>query len=386
MPPGAENRTAATWWPRITARRTEPEPDSQHVAPAQRRMNIVIIDDTSSNIKLMRAMVSRLDDCGTIAFTDPGEGLTWCLTREPDLIIVDFMMPGLDGIELTQRLRRVPVTAEIPVLMVTAAHEKDVRYRALESGVTDFLTKPLDTLEFVSRLRNMLALRKSHLALAERAESLAAEVRKAMADVHERERETILRLARAAEFRDPGTGAHILRMTGYSQLIALRLGLSDHDQEMMRQAAPMHDVGKLGTPDQILLKPGPLTAQEFESMKRHSAVGYEILKDSASPVLQMAAQIALSHHERFDGGGYPGGLAGEAIPLPGRMVAVADVFDALTSDRPYKRAWQIERAADFLRQGRSTHFDPDCVDAFLSEWATVIAIRERYHDDEAVSW
>jgi response regulator RpfG family c-di-GMP phosphodiesterase len=175
-------------------------------------------------------------------------------------------------------------------------------------------------------------------------------------------------------------------MTGYSQLIALRLGLSDHDQEMMRQAAPMHDVGKLGTPDQILLKPGPLTAQEFESMKRHSAVGYEILKDSASPVLQMAAQIALSHHERFDGGGYPGGLAGEAIPLPGRMVAVADVFDALTSDRPYKRAWQIERAADFLRQGRSTHFDPDCVDAFLSEWATVIAIRERYHDDEAVSW
>jgi response regulator RpfG family c-di-GMP phosphodiesterase len=386
MPPGGENRTAATWWPRITARRTEPEPDSQHVAPAQRRMNIVIIDDTSSNIKLMRAMVSRLDDCATVGFTDPGEGLAWCLTREPDLVIVDFMMPGLDGIELTQHLRRVPVTAEIPVLMVTAAHEKDVRYRALESGVTDFLTKPLDTLELVSRLRNMLALRKSHLALAERAESLAAEVRKAMADVHERERETILRLARAAEFRDPGTGAHILRMTGYSQLIALRLGLSDHDQEMMRQAAPMHDVGKLGTPDQILLKPGPLTAQEFESMKRHSAVGYEILKDSASPVLQMAAQIALSHHERFDGGGYPGGLAGEAIPLPGRMVAVADVFDALTSDRPYKRAWQIERAADFLRQGRSTHFDPDCVDAFLSEWATVIAIRERYHDDEAVSW
>ena len=386
MPPDDENQTTPTWWPWIAARGTEPAQGSPRVAPAQRRMNIVIVNDTSSNIDLMRAMVSRLEDCGTVGFTDPREGLTWCLTQDPDLIIVDFMMPGLDGIELTQHLRRVPVTAEIPVLMVTAAHEKDVRYRALESGVTDFLTKPLDRLEFVSRLRNMLALRKSHLALAERAESLAAEVRKAMADVHERERETILRLARAAEFRDPGTGAHILRMTSYSHLIALRLGLSDRDQEMIRQAAPMHDVGKLGTPDQILLKPGPLTAQEFESMKRHSAVGYEILKDSASPVLQMAAQIALSHHERLDGGGYPRGLAGDAIPLPGRMVAVADVFDALTSDRPYKRAWPFEQAADFLRQGRATHFDPDCVDTFLSEWATVIAIRERYHDDEPVSW
>lgn len=344
-------------------------------------MNIVIIDDTPSNIKVLQAMVGRLNGCNAVTFTNPMEGLGWCLKRDPDLIIVDFMMPGLDGVELTRRLRLTPATAHTPVLMVTAAHEREVRYRALEEGVTDFLTKPLDKMEFMSRLKNMLALRKSHMSMADRAETLAAEVRKATAEVHERERETIFRLARAAEFRDPDTGAHIMRMANFSQLIAAKLDLPGRDQEMIVQASPMHDVGKLGTPDHILLKPARLTAQEFELMKRHSMIGHEILKDSASPVLQAAAQIALSHHEKFDGSGYPHGLARNDIPVFGRIVAVADVFDALTSKRPYKHAWALDRAAAYLHGERGKHFDPDCVDAFLSEWDVIVAIRKRFGDD-----
>lgn len=345
-------------------------------------MNIVIIDDTPSNIKLLQAIVGRLNGCDAVTFTDPMEGLGWCLKRDPDLIIVDFMMPSLDGIELTRRLRLKPATAHTPILMVTAAHEREVRYRALEEGVTDFLTKPLDKMEFMSRLKNMLALRKSHLSMADRAETLAAEVRKATAEVHERERETIFRLVKAAEFRDPDTGAHIMRMANFSQLIAAKLGLPGRDQEMILQAAPMHDVGKLGTPDNILLKPASLTVPEFELMKRHSMIGHEILKDSASPVLQMAAQIALSHHEKFDGSGYPHGLAHDDISILGRIVAVADVFDALTSKRPYKHAWKLDTAAAYLYAEREKHFDPDCVDAFLSEWDTIVAIRKRFGDDQ----
>jgi putative two-component system response regulator len=226
----------------------------------------------------------------------------------------------------------------------------------------------------------MLALRRSHLSLASRARTLAEEVRRATAEVYERERETIVRLARAAEFRDPETGAHIVRMANYSSLIAFRLGLPQSERELILQAAPMHDVGKLGTPDHILLKPGRLTAQEYDLMKRHPSIGYEILKDSVSPVLQMAAEIALSHHERFDGTGYPLGLARRKIPIVGRIVAVADVFDALTSERPYKQAWELARAVEYLRLGRGSHFDPDCVDAFLTGWKDVMAVRERYKD------
>ena len=348
--------------------------------PAVGPMKIVLIDDTPSNVRLMQAMVARLDGCEAISFFDSAEGLEWCLTNVPDIVIVDYMMPALDGIQLTRRLRAAADTAQTPILMVTAVHEREVRYEALESGVTDFLTKPVDKIEFISRLKNMLALRRSHLSLASRARTLAEEVRRVTADVYERERETIVRLARAAEFRDPETGAHIVRMANYSSLIAVRLGLPRPDQEMILQAAPMHDVGKLGTPDHILLKPGRLTAQEYELMKRHPSIGYEILKDSASPVLRVAAEIALSHHERFDGTGYPLGLAGREIPIVGRVVAVADVFDALTSERPYKQAWEMARAVEYLRLGRGSHFDPDCVDAFLTGWKDVMAIRERYRD------
>ncbi len=344
-------------------------------------MKVVIVDDTQINVTLMEALIRKIDGCEALGFTESAAGLAWCLNNEPDLVIVDYMMPAPDGLEFIQRLRAAPGRDDVPILMVTADHEKDVRYRALETGATDFLTKPVDRIEFTSRAKNMLAIRRSHVLLRDRAALLAEEVKDATAEIHAREKETIFRLARAAEFRDPETGAHILRMAHYSRLIAGQLGWNEEQQDMLLQAAPMHDVGKLGTPDHILLKPGRLDPAEFEIMKQHATIGWEILKDSSSPVLHLAAEIAISHHEKVDGSGYPQGLGGDAIPLSGRIVAVADVFDALTSERPYKKAWELDRAYDLLREGRGQHFDADCIDAFFAVEEEVLAVRGRYQDD-----
>ena len=317
-----------------------------------------------------------------MCFTSPREGLDWCGAHEPDLIIVDYMMPDLNGIEFIDAVRQFHPADVVPILMVTAAHEKEIRYQSLTAGANDFLTKPIDRHEFDPRVRTMLALRNSHTRLRSWNDDLRQAVIHKTADIVARERETIARLARAAEFRDPETGAHILRMAHYSQLIAQRLGLEPELCERILSAAPVHDVGKVGTPDHILLKPGRLTDEEMAIMRRHATIGYDILKGSSSPMIQLAAEIALSHHEKFNGSGYPGGLAAEAIPLSGRIVAVADVFDALTSARPYKPAWELDRAVAFLKGERGQHFDPTCVDAFFDQWSAVLAIRERYKDDE----
>lgn len=343
-------------------------------------MNVVIVDDAPTNLQLMRGLVQRLEGCQPILFSDSGSGLSWCLEHEPDLIIVDYMMPSPDGLEFIRQIRRESRHEDLPILMVSADHEKGVRYAALDEGATDFLNKPVDRMEFLARTRNMLALRRSQLALANRALTLAEEVKRAIADIHDRERETIIRLARAAEYRDPETGSHILRMAHYAELIAAGLGLPEDFRALLLHAAPMHDIGKLGTPDHILLKPGRHTPEEYEIMRRHTMIGYEILKESSSHAIQLAASIALHHHERFDGSGYPRALAGDAIPIEGRIVAVADVFDALTSERPYKVAWTLEDASAYLRDNRGSHFDPQCVDAFFDRWDGVLDIRRRFGD------
>lgn len=344
-------------------------------------MNVVIVDDTPLNLTLMTSLMRRFAGCAPLAFEAPLQALDWCLNNEHDLIIVDYMMPDLDGIEFIRRIRRQPGLAGVPVLMITSDHEKKTRYDALQAGATDFLNKPVDKHEFEPRVRNMLALREAYLSARRRAESLASEVRKATLAIHARERETVFRLARAAEFRDPETGAHIQRMAYYSSLIAEHMRLGRTFAEEILQAAPMHDVGKLGIPDHVLFKPGRLDADELTVMRRHPEIGYDLLKDSVSPVMQTAAIIALTHHERFDGSGYPHALAGDKIPLEGRIVAVADVFDALTTTRPYKEAWPLERAYALLTEGRGGHFDPECVDAFLSCPAAVDEIRQRFRED-----
>jgi putative two-component system response regulator len=349
----------------------------------EKAMNrIAIIDDSDINLTLFKHLVNKLDGCEPLLFVDALKGLDWCVANEPDLVIVDYMMPELDGLGFIERFRATPGREDIPVLMITANDDKEIRYEALKKGATDFLTKPVDTVEFRARANNMLALRASQRRMANRNQELAEEVRKATEEIRQREQELLFRMSRAAEFRDPETGAHIQRMAHYSALIATRLGLDRATQELILQAAPMHDVGKIGIPDYILLKPGRLTPEEFEVMKTHASLGHELLQGSSSHVLQAGAEIAITHHEKFDGSGYPAGLRGEAIPLFGRIVAVADVFDALTSERPYKKAWELERAVAFLKEGSGTHFDPDCIEAFMAAWDEVLLVRQRFQDEE----
>jgi putative two-component system response regulator len=269
---------------------------------------------------------------------------------------------------------------DVPILMVTTVQDREVRREAVSLGANDYLLKPLDAVEAGARIRNMLALRRSTVALARHAASLEVEVQRATEAITAREHEAIVRLARAAEFRDWETGAHIVRVAWYARLIARALELSPDHQDALFRAAPMHDVGKIGVPDYILLKPSGLDDAEFEIMKQHTVVGYRILAGSSSDLLQVAAEIALTHHERYDGTGYPDGRAGESIPLPGRIVAVADTFDALTSDRPYKSEWPTGLAAEYLRQNAGTRFDPQCVDGFLGAMEDVAEIRASFPD------
>jgi two-component system response regulator RpfG len=250
--------------------------------------------------------------------------------------------------------------------MVTSVEDRDVRYRALEAGATDFLTKPVDHHEFRARARNLLLMRRQQNIIKDRAMWLEERVAEATREILLRERETLLRLAKAGEHRDELTGNHVLRMASYSRIIAQELGLPAEECENIELSAPMHDIGKIGVSDAILLKEGKLTASEFSVLKKHTEIGYEILKGSPSKFLQMGALIALRHHEKFDGTGYPNGLRGEGIPLVARIVAVADVYDALTTRRPYKRAWTPDEALEYLCTERGRHFDPTCVDAFCA--------------------
>jgi len=344
------------------------------------KMKIAIVDDNPVNVLLLEKLVAKEDAYDSISFTDPIEGLAWCLAHDVDLVLVDYMMPELDGISFIQQFRVQQGKKDIPLVMITADDSMEVRHQALEEGANDFLTKPINRIEFLARTRNMMALRQSQKKLEDKAAWLAGEVKKATAELLRREREAIVLLSKAAEFRDPETGAHISRMSHYSKLIAKNLKLPEQQQELLLEAAPMHDIGKVGTPDAILLKPGKLSKEEFDIMKEHASYGHEILKASSSKLLNTAADIALAHHEKFDGSGYPYGLSGEHIPIFARIVAVADVFDALTSERPYKKAWSVEDAVALIKEQEGKHFDPDCVQAFLQNMDEVLAIKDTFQE------
>jgi len=349
-------------------------------------MRVCIIDDNDMNLLLLEQIVLKTGDNLEIeTFLDPAEALVRCAEQMPDLVLVDYMMPGIDGHEVLRHLRSQPEAQDVPIVMVTAANDRSVRQKALELGATDFIAKPIEPLEVRARLTNLLALRRSHLQLLDRTLGLAEAVEEATRTIHDREEELIVRLSRAAEFRDPETGAHIVRIGHYSRLIALRLGLDENECELIGRAAPMHDVGKLGIPDSILLKPGRLDAAEMDIMKQHSRIGHSILDGSASKLIRLGATIALTHHEKFNGQGYPDGLQGEAIPLAGRIVAVADVFDALTSVRPYKPAWEMDKAREYIREASAQHFDPLCVDAFIAAWDEVQRIHDQIVDPDEVA-
>jgi response regulator RpfG family c-di-GMP phosphodiesterase len=343
-------------------------------------MEVVIVDDNPVNLTVMEHLVSRVEGATPRSFRISERGLQYCREHDPDLVIVDYQMPDIDGIQFIERMRAMPGREEVPLLMVTANADRELRRRALEIGATDFLQKPVDRAEFTTRVRNMLRLRAATRRLTDRAIELEQAVAKATRAIVQTERDTLLCLARAAEFRDPETGAHVLRMAEFSRTIAAAMGKDLEYQTLIVKAAPLHDVGKLGTPDQILLKPARLTPAEMEIMKQHTVIGWQILREHRSPVLQMGATIAWTHHEKWDGSGYPRGLKGAEIPLEGRIVAVADVLDALTSVRPYKQAWEPEEARAFIEKGSDRHFDPECVAALNSVWNELMRVREELVD------
>ena len=326
---------------------------------------VVIVDDRSTARSLLEGLARTLEPGIVVeSYADPLDALAQIQLTTPDLIITDYRMPGMDGIEFTRRIRAERRLADVPIIIVTVVEDRQVRYQALENGATDFLTRPIDPQECRARCLNLLALRRSQKMVSDRAQWLEEQVMQATREVRTRERETLMKLAKAGEYRDEETGNHIVRMAKYARLIAEELKLTAMECDEIEASAPMHDIGKIGIPDLILLKPGRHTPEEQEIMRRHPLIGHGILTGSPSRYLQMGAVIALGHHEKFDGSGYPQGLAGESIPLPARIVSVADVFDALTSERPYKHAWSFQDALSYIQTESGKHFDPACVRAF----------------------
>lgn len=354
-----------------------------HVLPAMKN-TIVVVDDQSTGRAILEQVVRGLDDRVVVQpFARPVDAVVWATKHVADLVLVDYSMPDMDGIEFVKRLRALPGYEHVPMVMVTVHDDRKIRYAALDAGITDFLIKPIDARECLARCRNLITLRRQQLALEDRKRLLEGMVEDATQEIREREKETLLRLARAGEFRDEETGNHLIRMARYSRLIADTIGLKHEEAETVELAAPLHDIGKIGIPDGILLKPGRLDEAELKIMRRHPVIGHEILKGSASKYVRMGALIALGHHEKYDGSGYPNGLVGDHIPLCARVVAVADVYDALTAVRPYKKAWPVEEAFEFLRTQRGRLFDPYMVDAFLGVAHDVARIQQELGDQVA---
>jgi putative two-component system response regulator len=338
------------------------QPEEQEL----KQLPILAVDDEASNLLLLRRILERDGYTNLETTTDPTQVPAMFVKTLPRLVLLDLHMPQMDGFELMERLGLI--TGErrsIPFLVLTADATDETKRRALSIGARDFLTKPLDRIELLLRVRNLLQVQELQDRLYEHNANLEEEVAERTRDLEQARLEILDRLALAAEYRDDTTQEHAWRIGRTCALLALGLGLPEGEVELMRRAGPLHDIGKIGVPDAILLKPGKLTDEEFEQIKTHTTIGAEILSGSRSPLLRMAERIALTHHEHWDGGGYPGALSGEQIPLPGRIVAVADVFDALTHERPYKDAWPVKEAVAEIFHQAGRQFDPVVVKAFL---------------------
>lgn len=327
---------------------------------------VLIVDDQSTSRTILAQVVKGLHpNITVIEKHDPEAALEWAADNTADLILVDYLMPEMNGIDFVRMIKTIPDYHYIPIIMITIKKDADTRNEALEAGVTDFLIKPVDIQECSARSRNLLVMRQQQQSLENRSQILESLVDTATEEIRAREKETLMRLARIGEYKDYETARHLLRMSLYVKILAEEIGLSKDEVETLELAAPLHDIGKIGIPDKILLKPGALDDEELKVMRTHPMLGYQVLQDSPSKYLQKGAEIALYHHEKFDGTGYPNGLAGKDIPISARLVAVADVFDALTSKRSYKEAWTIEDSLSHMKKQSGKHFDPDIVETMF---------------------
>ncbi len=333
---------------------------------AIKNARILIVDDEPANVRLLERFLQVAGYRHLVTTQDPRQVLPLFMEAQPDLILLDIHMPHLDGFAVMKQLGpRIAQAGYLPILVLTSDVTSESKQRALAVGAKDFLTKPLEQTEVLLRIHNLLQTRFLYLDVQNQNRVLEERVKERTRGLEEAQVEILERLALAAEFRDDATGQHTRRVGEMSALIARVIGLPDRDVDLYRRAAPLHDVGKIGIPDAILLKPGKLTPTEFEVMKTHTTIGARILAGGRSPLLLLAEEIALYHHERWDGTGYAG-IAGAAIPLGGRLVALVDVFDALTHERPYKPAWPVEKALAEIQQQKGRQFDPEITEAFLS--------------------
>ncbi|MGA8863559.1 MAG: HD domain-containing phosphohydrolase [Gallionella sp.] len=339
---------------------------------------ILLVDDEPVNVKLLARSLGNSGYRNLISTTDPRDVLELYLKHDIDLIILDLNMPHLDGFGVMQLLQNLGRDDLPPILILTAQYEQEHRVRALQSGASDYVTKPFSVEELLARVRNQIQGQLYSKFMRGRTKWLEERVRKRTKEIYDTRLQIVRRLGRAAEFRDNETGLHIIRMSQMSMLLGEAAGMSPGDCELLLNASPMHDIGKIGIPDHVLLKPGKFNPHEWTVMQTHTTIGADILSGDDSELLTMARTIALSHHEKWDGSGYPAGLKGEYIPLVARIVAIADVFDALTSVRPYKNAWSLEATLEYIDDNRGKHFDPDLVDLLHPRIRDIMAIRENY--------
>ena len=340
---------------------------------------ILVVDDTKTNVAVL---VNALKKNYKLGVTLNGEdAIRFALEKQPDLILLDIVMPGTDGFEVCQRLKGMSDTRDIPIIFITAMNDLNHKTKGFEFGAVDYITKPFDITEVKARVKTHLTLKLAQEALKNQNAILEEMVRERTLELRKAQIEVISRLGKAAEYRDQDTGAHINRMSKYCRIMGKALGLSQEEYERLDLAATMHDVGKIGISDNILLKPGKLDGTEWKSMKGHTRIGEKLLSGGSSQLLEVARMIAMTHHERWDGTGYHQQLKGKEIPLEGRITCICDVFDALISRRPYKEPWPVDIAMEEIKRGKGTFFDPELVDLFVSLQPKIMKIVKAHQDE-----
>ncbi len=344
------------------------------------KAKILIIDDQEVSIHLLEQILQKNGYKNVMSTPDPREGVELYKQIRPDCLILDLNMPHLDGFQVMAKLSKIEGETYLPIIVLSTEENQEVRFLALESGAKDFVNKPFDRVEVLIRIKNLLEVRMMHNEIRDQNKILEDKVKERTQELYNTQLDVIQRLARAVEYRDSETGLHIVRMSHYSACLSAEAGLSMEECELVLTASPLHDIGKIGIPDSILRKPGKLTPAEWGVMKTHTTIGAELLSGSNSRFLKMASEIAIAHHEKWNGTGYPYGLKEDEIPVIGQICGLCDVFDALMSKRPYKQAWSLERTLEEIKNGSGTHFNPKMVDSFMRILPQILNIKDKYVD------